>query len=88
LVDDWENLTGHPVARAWQLENRALREGERLMPRVPFVLGGEFEVANLVAVDSVVGMRERGQLASYLRGVPEGTQIDLAACGWTRHLAL
>ena len=42
LLADFEFLTGQPLAHDWQARNGALPPGERLVPKVPFVLGGEY----------------------------------------------
>jgi hypothetical protein len=49
LLDDWRCLTGYPVAHDWQDANRPLKRGERLFPRKPFVIGGEYTLENLTA---------------------------------------
>ena len=67
LQADYEVMTGQPLAEQWQTANGGLSPGDRLVPRVPFVLGGEFEVANVYAMDAVLGMQVRGDLAVQLR---------------------
>src|SRR5882762_1797572 len=57
VLGDYEVNTGYPLAHDWQLRNGALPDGTRLVPKRPFVLGGEFSVENLYAFDSVRGMR-------------------------------
>ena len=49
--------------------------GERLVPKVPFVLGGEFDVSNLHPLDSVKAMRFYGNLAVQIRDAPDGTRV-------------
>lgn len=75
LLDDYEYLTGQPVGRSWQLANRALLPGERLVPIRPFVLGGEFETSNLQPMEAGRGMRQRARLAVELRDLPDGAQV-------------
>lgn len=38
------------------MANGPLRRGHRLIPRLPFTLGGEYSVANLVAVPEAEAM--------------------------------
>lgn len=47
ILNDFEYETGWPLARQWQIKNRPLELGERLQPKIPFVLGGAFDVENL-----------------------------------------
>ena len=75
LQADYEVMTGQPLAEQWQTVNGGLSPGDRLVPRVPFVLGGEFEVANVYAIDAALGMQVRGDLAVQLVDLPDGAQV-------------
>lgn len=75
VLKEYEVLTGYPLGHAWQEEHGALPEGQRLVPKVPFVLGGEFSVDNLHALDAVQGMKLRGSIASQIRDLPDGTEV-------------
>lgn len=77
VLDDYETLTGQPLAHAWQAAHGALPAGQRLLPRTPFVTGGVFELTNLYAADAVKGMQFRGDLACQLRDLPDGAQLEL-----------
>jgi hypothetical protein len=70
-----DTLCGTPLAREWQERYGALPPGRRLVPKMPFVLGGEFAIDNLYVGDPVEGMRFRGALAQHLRALPEGAPI-------------
>ena len=84
-IEDWadrvlsehEYLSGFPLAHAWQERNGAIPPGSRLVPKIPFVLGGEFAVENLHVLDAVKGMRWRGDLAVQIRDLPDGATIEL-----------
>jgi hypothetical protein len=75
LLADYEFLTGQPLAHEWQVRNGALSPGERLVPKVPFVLGGDYDAGNVYAVDAAVGMELRGELAMQLRDLPDGAKV-------------
>lgn len=75
ILADFKILTGHPVGRQWQLANRALAPDERLVPTVPFVLGGDYVIDNLIALDAATGMRLRSELAMQLIDLPDGTTV-------------
>lgn len=75
LLGDFEALTGHPLARAWQELNGPIERGCRLFPRVPFVAGGSFEVDNLRLRESARGMRDRATFARAIKDVPDGSTI-------------
>lgn len=75
LLCDYEVLTGYPLAHQWQKQNGRLPAGKRLLPKVPFVLGGEFVLDNLYLADAVEGMRFRADIASQIKDLPDGAQI-------------
>jgi hypothetical protein len=77
LLADFRVLTGQPLAHEWQVAHGPLASGKRLAPRTPFVLGGDFIVANLYAASQVELMRFRGHLASKLKDLPDGAQVKL-----------
>ena len=77
LIANWREFTGFELAHEWQLQNRPLSEGERLIPKIPFVIGGKYEVENLYAGRIVDAMRFRGSLARQLAAVPDGTPISV-----------
>lgn len=75
LLADYDVLTGYTLAHKWQLKHGRLPGGLRLAPITPFVLGGKFELENLVAMDSVKAMRVRGELALQLKDLPDGAPV-------------
>ena len=56
LLDGYEFRTGYPLAHSWQAENTPLQPGMRLLPKIPFVFGGKYEIENLYPVDDLKGM--------------------------------
>lgn len=79
ILTDYEELTGFPLAHAWQVVHGPIPNGKRLVPKVPFILGGKYEVANLFAMDALEGMRYRGELWQQIRNLPDGAQVRLKA---------
>lgn len=75
LPADYEVLSGFSLARRWQRAHGPLAPGVRLVPKIPFVLGGEFDVSNVYALDAAEGMRVRGQLAVQIRDLPDGARV-------------
>lgn len=76
VLADCDYLTGHSLARQWQEMHGRLPEGSRLIPKVPFVLQGEFNVSNLVAKLELEAITIRAQLASQLVGLKDGETIS------------
>ena len=77
LLSEYPVWTGHPVAHAWQQVNGRLRSGWRLVPKIPFVLGGEVSVSNVFTAESVKAMHFYANLAVQIRDLPDGAAVDL-----------
>ena len=77
ILSDYSQLTGYPLAHAWQSAHGPIPPGKRLLPKRPFILGGPFDEGNLFAVDAIKGMRYRGDLWQQLRDLPDGAQVRL-----------
>lgn len=77
ILDDYDLWTGHRLARDWQSIHGPIPIGFRLLPLTPFVLGGEFVVENLHAVESVKGMKLRASIAVQIRDLPDGAKVTL-----------
>jgi hypothetical protein len=76
IMSNYSVLTGWPLASDWQRVNGALPHGKRLMPKRPFVLGGEYSLSNVYALDAVTSMRLRGDIAIQIREHPDGTVVS------------
>jgi hypothetical protein len=77
LMDDYMVLTGCGLARAWQQQHGPIPRGSRLIPKIPFVLGGAFDVSNLYLCDSVKAMLARANIAVQIRDLPDGATVKL-----------
>jgi len=76
LLLDYEYLTAYPMMHQWQLKMGVLPVGKRLIPKIPFVLGGEFSLQNLCSMDATSVMKSRGNLARQISGLPDGAQVE------------
>jgi hypothetical protein len=77
ILAEYADLTGFPLARAWQAANRPLKPRERLAANLPYFLGGEFELDNLTAADAVKLMSFLGCVVKQTRNLPDGTKIQI-----------
>jgi hypothetical protein len=75
ILDDHDLLTGYSLGHEWQIENGMLAPRHRLMPKLPFVCGGDFTLSNLMAIDGARSMRCRGNLATQIHSLPDGAQV-------------
>jgi hypothetical protein len=79
ILSDYQFRTGYSLAHAWQSNNLKLRPGMRLLPKVPFVIGGKFEVENLYSIADAKGMAFRASIANQIRNLPDGAKIVFKA---------
>ena len=77
ILENYMADTGWPLAHEWQVLHGPLSPHMRLLPRIPFVLGGEFDESNLVAVESQSAMEFLGRLYQAIREVPDGQPITI-----------
>lgn len=82
LLENYEEDTAWPLAHEWQILNGVLPPHMRLLPKVPFILGGEYEADNLVAVECHQAMGYWSKLCNAVRNVPDGQSVSLT--GWIR----
>jgi hypothetical protein len=76
ILDGYDLLTGHRMAHEWQIRHGVIPIGERLIPKVPFVLGGAFAVDNLFPLEAAKSMRSRANLAVQIKTLPDGSEIE------------
>ncbi len=81
IVSDYEVLTGYPLAHQWQEHHGQLPPSSRLLPKIPFVAGGEFVLDNLYLNDAVEGMKFRADIANQIKDLPDGAQIQFNVVG-------
>jgi hypothetical protein len=77
VCEDYQFWTGHKVAHEWQAKHGSIALGARLIPKVPFVLGGEYSTENLHPLEAVKAMRYRASIAVQIRDLPDGSPVVL-----------
>ncbi len=81
IISDYEVLTGYPLAHQWQEHHGQLPAKKRLLPKVPFVAGGEFTLDNLYLNDAIDGMKFRADIANQIKDLPDGAKIQFNVVG-------
>ncbi len=76
LLEEPEELAGSAFAFDWQERHGMLGAGERLVGLLPFVLGGEYDDANLEPRGTLRALRERGALARVIASLPDGAEVE------------
>jgi hypothetical protein len=77
IFDKHQLRTGWPLAHQWQAKHGSLPPGMRLLPKVPFVCGGQFALENFYSLNDAEGMRFRASIANQLMNVPDGSKVVL-----------
>lgn len=82
IVDQYEKYSAHELGRSWQLIHGPISGLTTLVPKKLFILGGGFDVDNLVLLDSVVAMRVLGPIALHLNNLPDGAKVSIEVVDW------
>ncbi|MCA6222365.1 SMI1/KNR4 family protein [Photorhabdus antumapuensis] len=82
ILQDYEVLTGYSLAHSWQKINGPIQSGYRLIPKVPFVAGGEYKLENLYLARSFEAMRIRANFALQIRNISDGDSIKIGITDW------
>lgn len=77
ILDDYNYHTAFPLIDKWQKKNGILPVKSRLVPKKPFIMGGEYSVDNLYAMDSTKSMQYRGEIASQIKNLPDGSKVNI-----------
>ena len=71
IMNDYEVITGQPIAHTWQSAHGPIPPKHRLVPLTPFVLGGDFSSDNVIIMESMKSMRLRASLAHQICDLPD-----------------
>ncbi|QDT39258.1 SMI1/KNR4 family protein [Stratiformator vulcanicus] len=78
INEETDFATGRPLLLEREENNGLVPDHSLLIPKIPFVCGGQFSVDNVVAVEAVRAMRIRGGIASQIHGHPDGTVFEFS----------
>ncbi len=75
VLEDSDYQTGHSLFATWQENNGQLEPGQRLGPKRPFFLGGEYSIENLYVADlfELTGFRQ--DIYQQTVDLPDGAKI-------------
>lgn len=77
LMQDYKFWTGYPIAHMWQEENGKLPNNQVLMPKIPFCLGGKYELDNLYATDILSAIQIKLNIYHQLKDLPPGSEVQI-----------
>lgn len=77
ILEDYDFLTGYSLSHAWQKKNGRIPTGYRLIPKIPFVTGGEYDVDNLYLEKSDIALRLRATIALQIKDLNDGERVKI-----------
>ncbi|MCE0829061.1 SMI1/KNR4 family protein [Buttiauxella sp. A2-C2_NF] len=77
ILSEYQLLTGCSLANAWQKINGELPAGYRLVPKIPFIAGGQYDLDNLYLSKSYESLKSRANIALQIRDIPDGGSIQI-----------
>ncbi|MFB9903773.1 SMI1/KNR4 family protein [Allokutzneria oryzae] len=78
VLADFDLWAGYPIAHEWQKVNGELKAGMRLTPKIPFVVGGGYELCNLYAAEASKIMLFRADFSAQIRDLPDGATVKIS----------
>lgn len=77
LLSDYNFYTGYSLAKEWQTYYGEIMFDEMLIPKIPFILGGEYKVANLEKSTVLNGLKKKINLYRNLKELCDGEKVQL-----------
>lgn len=77
LGSDLDYLTGETFSKRWGSKEGLLEYGYRLCPKMPFVIGGQYEVENFYSQPFPNYLDINANIANQIKNLPEGAQVKL-----------
>jgi hypothetical protein len=78
LMNDYEYLTGVNYLKDWEFfNNKTLQETDRLCPKIPFIIGGDYAHDNLYEKDFFLNWRFNSDLAKQIKDTPDGSPVQI-----------
>ncbi|MFZ7143624.1 hypothetical protein ACLSY0_10915 [Avibacterium avium] len=75
LLLDYNYFTAYSLAKEWQIKNGVITSKEILLPKIPFILGGEYKHENLVKKPMKYGLEKKIEIKKTLENIPDGEKI-------------
>ena len=82
-LDDWAFMimkddywSAHSLAHEWQASHGSIESHHRLLPKTPFILGGDFKTDNLYSYEIIQAMKYRGDMYVQMHDLTDEAQIQ------------
>jgi SMI1 / KNR4 family (SUKH-1) len=77
VLQNSDYYIGEIYLSEWKSLNGDIKLNERLCPKIPFVLGGEYNIANLYALEIEKNIEYNAAIAVQVKDLPDGTAYKL-----------
>lgn len=77
LLLEYDYYTGYKLVKNWMSINGLLPLEKILMPKIPFSLGGEYALDNLIDYPRIKGIQKKIELYKKLKGIDDGEKVVL-----------
>jgi hypothetical protein len=77
IIEKSNYYSGESILLDWENVLSPIELNQRLVPRTPFVIGGEYSPKNMLAVDCIKTINYNASIARQIYNVPDGTLIEL-----------
>ncbi|QLB12915.1 hypothetical protein EV697_102415 [Bisgaardia hudsonensis] len=75
LFSDFNYFSAYSIGITWQRYYRKIGFDEVLMPKIPFVLGGDYDVNNLYLSTINKGLRIKNELYNKVKNINDGERV-------------
>jgi hypothetical protein len=77
IIEDYYLHTGYKIMHEWQKKNGHIPLGYRLCPKIPIILGGDFNSENLQCISIEKCMNFLSSIAIQIQTLPDKTNIKI-----------
>lgn len=77
IINDTDYLTGWSLFEEFEKKNKKIDSQNRLTPKVPFVLGGKYEIDNLYVSDYKKIINFSSEIALKIKNLPDGKKLKI-----------
>jgi hypothetical protein len=77
IYNDLNHYSGQSLVVEWEKENKELDFNERLCPKKPFVMGGEYVIENLFSLNIESVINYNYEIADQISNISDGTRVIL-----------
>lgn len=77
LLTNYNYYTGYSLAKKWMNDNNILNFDKILMPKIPFTLGGEYSISNLILYPRNQGIKKKMHFCKKINKLDDGNKVIL-----------